>query len=356
MGEIRMKTIAIADAGNASLAFYEKYIADARRLSGAERVLVITDGDVSREGRLSARDKYERAAMFRAAGADAVAEFPLCALLLAENVHAFSVTCMMQKLECAQQIAIPVAGDAALFEQITSFLFDQPAAYQQRMRALRSQGEELREVLPQVMEQFISGAEAFLKIRSNHLSVEMYNSLRLAYFPAKPVIVPVTLPEETVECTAAQDACLLECLKEKFLSRTEEETLKWANQMYFGNGRADLRLLEAMKADAAGYDEVSRRAEIPGEHAVSLRWHMMACLTGYRKVDSFVCITYNYIPYIRLLDAPDAEYRRHLEQSVGTTLLIDTPQAQNFEQLTDPAKKLFFEIEGRARALFVSAK
>ena len=347
-----MKTIAVVDAGNRSRAFYDTYFAEVLRASGAEKILVITEGDVTSEGRLAARDKFGRAAMFRAAGASAVVEVPLCGLLLAENVFAFAITCMIQKLGCAQQIAIPVDGDPALFEKITTFLFDQPAPYQKQMRALRGEGRELREVLPGVMEQFVPGAEEFLRRRSNHRSVEMYNSLRLAYYPAKPVIVPVSLPEEA-QGTPVQDACLLERLKETFAARTD--AAKWAQQMYCVRERTAQRMAD-MLGGAAGSADLSYRAQLPGEHAVSLRWNMMACLAGYRKVDSFVSIIYNYIPYIRLLDAPDADFRRHLEASVGTTLLVDIPGEEDHSRMNDSAKELLSAIDARARQLFLDAK
>lgn len=349
-----MKTIAVVDAGSASLAFYEKYFADVRAASGAEKILVITDGDISREGTLSSADKYDRAAMFHAAGASAVVEMPLCGMLLAENVYAFAVTCMLQKLENVQQIAIPYTGGSeALFEKITSFLFDEPLPYQQQMRALRSVGRELRRELPRVMEHFVPGAEDFLRVRSNHLSVEMYNTLRRAYFPAKPVLISVSgLPEEA----APQDRFLGACLKQKFLAQPAEETLKWSVSRYFGNERIDRRVLDALSDGAEDIVEISRRAELPGAHAVTIRWHLIACLTGYRKVDSFVCIMYNYIPYIRLIGAADADFRRNLTETAGTTLLIDTPEEQDFSQLTDAAKALLNDIDRRARELFLEAK
>ena len=128
-----MKTIAVADEGRASLEYYRTYFACIRKETGAERLIVIMDGDVTRAAGLPGRDKYDRAADMMAAGADGVVEMPLFSVLLPDNVYAFSVTAMLQKLGCLDGVAIPFAGGQELFEKIGWFLFDEPMAYQKKM-------------------------------------------------------------------------------------------------------------------------------------------------------------------------------------------------------------------------------
>lgn len=353
-----MKTIAVVDEGRASQAYYGEYFARIRRETGAESIVVITDGDFSRAAGLSRKDKYARTQAFLAAGADGVVEMPLFSVLLADNVYAFSVTAMLQKLGCLNGVAIPFVGEADLFDEIGWFLFDEPMAYQKRMRALRSQGVELDMVLPSVLEEFVPGAGEFLRRRINRMAVEYYNTLRRAYFPVKPYMirlddVPVN---ETIDAAVVQDAYLLTCVRERFAQQPERETVAWAKDMFSGSEKTAQRVLDALKApQMAGFADLSQRVAYEGVHAVAVRRHLLGCLIGYRKVDSFVCIIYNYIPYIRVLGGTE-DFCRLLLEKAGTTVLMDTAQRRDFSRMDDSAKKMLSRIEDRARELYKAAK
>lgn len=349
-----MKTIAVVDEGRASQAYYADYFARIRRETGAESVVVITDGDFSREAGLSGKDKYARTQAFLAAGADGVVEMPLFSVLLPDNVYAFSVTAMLQKLGCLDGVAIPFVGESELFEKIGWFLFDEPAAYQKRMRALRSQGVELDTVLPGVLEEFVPGAGEFLRRRMNRMAVEYYNTLRRAYFPVKPYMIRLDeAPASEPVDTAVQDAYLLACVRERF---AQKETVAWAKDMFSGSEKTAQRTLEALKApETASFAELSRRVAYEGVHAVAVRRHLLGCLIGYRKVDSFVCIIYNYIPYIRVLGGV-GEFQTRLLEKAGTTVLIDTAQQRDFSRMDDNAKEMLARIEDCARALYNAAR
>lgn len=353
-----MKTIAVVDAGWASGSDYRAYFDRLRQETGAAHIIVITGGDLTCEGRLAVEDKFCRTGMLREAGASAVVQMPLCSVLLAENVFAFSVTAMLQKLNCADMMAIPFTGGSReLFDAITSFLFDEPLPYQKRMRALRAGGAELRVELPGVLDEFIPGAGEFLRVPMNRMAVEYYNTLRRAYFPAKPHILQVEKMEMTAEACPVQDRFLFGRAAEIFRAMPEEETVKWAADMFSGSERIGTRLLDALREGGAeGYDALSRVAEIPGEPAVDIRRHMMACLTGYRKVDSFVCITYNYIPYIRILGAWDDALTARLREKATTTLLMDDGGARDDSQMQDVCKRMLAKLDDNARTLFTASK
>lgn len=349
-----MKTIAVVDEGRASREYYEAYFARIRRETGAERLVVITDGDFTRAAGLPVRDKYARTEMFMAAGADGVAEMPLFSVLLPDNVYAFSVTAMLQKLGCLDGVAIPVAGDMELFEKIGWFLFDEPRDYQKKMRAFRDKGVDLESVLPGVLEEYIPGAGEFMRLKINRMAVEHYNTLRRAYFPVKPYMI--RLDEVPAECPdMAGDTYLLGCVREKFLSAPEKETLRWAQDVFSGSEKLDARVLEALKnTDVAGFTALSAQAAYEGVHPVAVRRHLLGSLISYRKVDSFVCIIYNYIPYIRVLGGT-AAFRAQLAEKASTTVLTDTAREKDFSGMDDAAKEMLNGIEGRARALFLAS-
>lgn len=349
-----MKTMAVVDEGRASLEYYTDYFAHIRRETGADRLVVILDGDISRSAGLAARDKYDRTADLLAAGADGVVEMPLFSVLLPDNVYAFSVTAMLQKLGCLDGVAIPFVGEMELFEKIGWFLFDEPREYQKQMRIFRDQGVDLAGVLPDVLETFIPGAGEFLRCKMNRMAVEQYNTLRRAYFPVKPYMIRLEkAPEEGAE--TAFDAYLLECVRENFGGKPEKETLQWAQNMFSGSEKMDRRVLEALAAEWPGLEALSAQASYEGVHPVAVRRHLLGCLIHYRKVDSFVCITYNYVPYIRVLGGTE-DFCARLRETAGTTLLIDTPQEKDFSRMDDVAKEMLNRIEARARELYLAAR
>jgi len=350
-----MKTIAVVDEGRASRAYYEEYFARIRRETEAERLVVITDGDFTRAAGLSERDKYVRTTDFLAAGADGVVEMPLFSVLLPDNVYAFSVTAMLQKLGCLDGVAIPFAGEMELFEKIGWFLFDEPRDYQKRMRSFRDRGVELETVLPGVLEEFIPGAGEFLRLKINRMAVEYYNTLRRAYFPVKPYMIRLEQPP--CEGPAkAYDPYLLDCVRRQFSEKTEKETVRWALDMFSGSEKLDGRVLDALNdPELAGFEALSVQASYGGMHPIAVRRHMLGCLVNYRKVDSFVCITYNYIPYIRVLGG-SVDFRALLAEKASTTVLTDTVQEKDFSGMDDVAKIMLNDIEGRARELYLAAK
>lgn len=351
-----MSIIAVVDAGRASRAFYDEYFARIRRTSGADTLLVITDGDIDREGNLAARDKYDRTAMFIAAGADAVVEMPMFSLLLADNVYCFSVVGLLQKLNGVDRIAIPYAGGSdVLFDQVATFLFDEPMPYQKKMRELRAQGAELRHVQADVVETFVPGAGEFLRVPMNQLAVKQFIELRKAYFPAKPLLVQLDAAPEIAVHTEEQDVHLLARMADAALA--QPQPAQWMTGMFYGNERIAQRVEDILRAgEARSFTQLSQLAERPGEPATAIRWHMLACLTNYRKVDSYVCIIYYYIPYVRVLGTKDAAMLARMEDIIRTTMLVDTAQEKDLSRLTDPAKKLLADIEDRARALFLTSK
>ena len=346
-----MRTIAIVDEGGATPAYYRDYFARVRQEIGAARILVITNGEFTRRGYLAAKDKQTRTADFLAAGADGVVEMPLYSVLLADNVYAFSVTAMLQKLGCADDMLIPFEGGSAeLFDAIAGFLFDEPVAYQKKMRQLRAQGVELERVLPEVLEGFVPGAGEFLQKRGNRMAVEYYNTLRRAYFPAKPRLMQVQSPSQPMGTTPAQDAYLLERTRQAFAAKPEPDAIVWARDMYFGSEQTAGCVIGALKGDCGGFEELSHRAKHAGVHAVAVRRHLISCLIGYRKVDSFVSIIYNYIPYIRMLGGSE-EMEKLLRERAGTTVLVNDADAACVE---DIGKRLLLKIDTNAEKLYTA--
>ena len=348
-----MRMIAVVDEGGASQAEYRAFFAKIRRQSGADAILVITNGAFTRRGYLAARSKQARAGDFMAAGADGVVEMPLYSVLLPDNVYAFSVTAMLQKLGAVDDVLIPfTGGSAALFDQIAGFLFDEPMAYQRKMRQLRDRGMELDRVLPDILEEFVPGAQRFLQQPANRLAIELYNALRRAYFPARPCLLQRDAAPQSMGTTAAQDAYLLAQVRAAFDARRGQQAVIWARDMFSGSEKTARRVQAALATDCAGFEALSRRARYDGVHAIAVRRHLLGCLIGYRKVDSFVCITYNYVPYIRLLSG-SADIQWRLRERASTTLLAGSDDASN---VVDVGKRLLLRIDGCAERLYAAAR
>ena len=349
-----MKIVAIVDEGGAAEAHYRAHFRRVREAAQADGILVLMSGDVARTGSLAARDKHARAAALLAAGAALVVETPLPAVLLGDNQYVFALAVMLQKLGCVDEIALPCTGaDEAVFARTAEFLFDEPPAYQKRMRALRATGVNLTEALPEVAGDFVDGARDFLRIPMNRMAVEFCNTLRRSYSAVKPRRIWVDdAPREEQPCAGA-DRRLLERVERAFMGRPRAEAVAWASGMFSGSERTALRVLDALSSGGdGGFQAFSRRVADADMGDAALRRHLLACLMEYRKVDSFVCITYNYVPYIRVLGCADGRALDALLQRAGTDVLADSAEREGAVRLNDDYKRLLLQMDGRARALY----
>ena len=349
-----MKIVAIVDEGSAAEAHYRAHIRKALEAAQADAAIVLMGGDVARTGSLAARDKHARAEALLAAGAALVVETPLQAALLGDNQYVFALAVMLQKLGCVDEIALPCTGaDEAVFARTAEFLFDEPPAYQKRMRALRAQGVNLTEALPEVVGGFVDGARDFLRAPMNRMAVEFCNTLRRSYSAVKPRRIWVDDAPQAEQPGAAQDRRLLERVKQAFGSRSRAEAVAWASGMFSGSERTAQRVLDALHAgEDGGFLAFSRRVADADMGEAALRRHLLACLLEYRKVDSFVCITYNYVPYIRVLGCSDGRALDALCSRAGTDVLIDSGERKDAHRLNDDYKQLLVQMDERARALY----
>ena len=351
-----MSVIAVVDAGSADLACYAEQFARLRRTARAERVFVLMDGDLNRAGGLAERDKYERAEALLCAGADCVVEMPIPTQTLPDNLYAFSVVAMLRKLGCIDQLALPTTDPDAL-ARTAAWLFDEPAPYRSRMRELRDGGADLDAVYPEVGGGFVPGAAEFLAVRENRMSVEYFNTLRRSYSTVKPLVFAggIYAPAEPA-APSRRDDYLLQAIAGSFLSCPERDSVARAAEMFSGSERMARRIYRLLSArPSGGFEAFSRAAACADMNPVSVRRYLMGCLLGYRKVDGFVCITYNYIPYIRVLGArPDA--LAVLRGSAGTTLVVDTLREKDESQVTDVYKRMLLSLDARARRHFLESE
>ncbi len=349
-----MKTVAIVDEGSASGADCRDYLERIRRTTAADDVLVIVNGDFSRDGSLAARDKYDRTATLLASGASGVVEMPVCGVLLGDNQYAFAVSVMLRKLGCVDEVVLPYEGaDEPMFLRTAEFLFDEPAAYQRRMRALRDQGADLDAVLPETVGAFVDGAEEFLRKPMNRMAVEYHNILRKSYSSVRPRLMRVGGAPAAEELDAARDRYLMEQVALRFQG-DGRSAIEWAANQFSGSEKAARRVLQALaQGSDGGFRAFSERVAWADMNAVTVRRYLLGCLIGYRKVDSFVCITYNYVPYIRILGlAGDRRFRERLLGSAETTALMDAMAEKDFSQLQEDCKRLLSDLDARARGIY----
>ena len=356
IGMAHLANCAIIDAQGSSAHSTMDVISHLRKNHCIERIFALVDGDLAREGRLSFIDKRIHAQALLEAGADCVVQMPLPTQMLPDNLYAFSIEAMLRKLGAITDLALPVCGDSGLFYRVSDHLFDEPAPYRATMHALRAQGRDLDEALPIAVGQQIPGADAFLALPQNRLAVECRNALRRAYSTVGVHLIEGASPSPSVPVPAPRsDRFLLERLAEAFLARPEKETVAWAAEIYSGSARMALRLRQLLAEHAdTGLISFSERAACADMSAISVRRYALSCLCGYRKVDGFVCNTYNFIPYIRVLAATD-EALRGLKTTAGTTVIVDTADPREDLRISDVYKRLLLETENRARSLFLAS-
>lgn len=172
-----------------------KYHMDqARKLAGADAVIVIMSGDFVQRGAPALVPKHLRAAMALQAGADVVIELPVwCACGSAEYFAAGGVS-VLDRLGCVDALCFgSECGDLALLKETAAVLDEEPYAFRQTLQSELKKGRSFpaarqtalsaclghRDLLPVLQEpNNILAAEYIKALRRRHSSMELYTVRR----------------------------------------------------------------------------------------------------------------------------------------------------------------------------------
>lgn len=189
-GGISMSTVAIIAEYNPFHTGHAYQISEARRLTGADYVLVIMSGDFVQRGAPAVMDKYFRTRLALDGGADFVLELPVWMATSSSADFAEGAIAVLDALGCVDFLCFgSEAGELPLLEQAASLFLTEPASFKNALKEQLSQGRSFPKARKTAWEAATGENGDFLDLPNNILGISYLMALRKLNSPVKPVTV-----------------------------------------------------------------------------------------------------------------------------------------------------------------------
>ena len=192
-----MKTVGLIAEYNPFHNGHKYHLEQARKLTDADYVIVVMSGDFTQRGYPAITDKFTRAHMALAEGADLVIELPAVYATASAQYFALGAVSILQQLGCVDAFVFgSECGDISMLNAISDFLFTEPASYQKLLK------EKLATGLSYPAARIQAVAETFPEYSKDIHAIleEPNNILALEYLQAKrqlgASITPYTLKRQ----------------------------------------------------------------------------------------------------------------------------------------------------------------
>lgn len=137
-----MKTVGLITEYNPFHKGHLYHLNKAKELTGADRAIVVMSGDFVQRGVPAITDKFTRAHMALAEGADLVLELPCIYATSSAEYFALGAVSLLTKLECVDYLCFgSECGDISLLSHIADFLLEEPLEYQAALRTYIQSGK-----------------------------------------------------------------------------------------------------------------------------------------------------------------------------------------------------------------------
>lgn len=189
-----MKTVGLITEYNPFHKGHLYHLNKAKELTGADRAIVVMSGDFVQRGVPAITDKFTRAHMALAEGADLVLELPCIYATASAEYFALGAVSLLTKLGCVDYLCFgSECGDISLLSHIADFLLEEPLEYQTTLRTYIQSGKSYPAARLAALSDTYSGHKDIL----NHLLAAPNNILALEYLKAlkkqQSSIIPFTI-------------------------------------------------------------------------------------------------------------------------------------------------------------------
>jgi predicted nucleotidyltransferase len=149
------------------------HIKEAKKVTGADYVIVVMSGNFVQRGTPALIDKYSRTNMALACGADIVFELPVCYSTASAEFFALGAVSLLDKLGIVTDICFgSECGDISALTSIAKILLEEPDEYKVTLNALIKEGktfptarmEALKTVAPNYEDDILSSPNNILGI------------------------------------------------------------------------------------------------------------------------------------------------------------------------------------------------
>ena len=140
-----MKVVGLITEYNPFHNGHKYHIEKAKKITGADYVVVVMSGNFVQRGTPAIIDKYTRTEMALKAGADMVFELPIHFACASAEYFAFGAVSLLNQLGFVDCICFgSEAGDITLLEPITEILLNEPEEYKKILNQMENNLESKR--------------------------------------------------------------------------------------------------------------------------------------------------------------------------------------------------------------------
>ncbi len=206
-----MKTVGLITEYNPFHNGHLYHIKEAKRITGADHVIVVMSGNFVQRGAPALIDKYSRTKMAIACGADIVFELPVCYSTASAEFFALGAISLLDKLGIVDYLCFgSECGNISSLEAAAKILLEEPADYQEVFGQLIKSGktypaarmEAVKAVAPDIGDQVLSSP-------NNILGIEYIKALRRLHSSIRPVtITRITADYHSQELTSMTESTI----------------------------------------------------------------------------------------------------------------------------------------------------
>lgn len=357
-----MITAAMIDEAGAAGRLEKSFFESVKRKTGADRLLIVTGGSFTQDGRTVKTDKYERAEMLRSQGADLVVELPVYCTLTTSDTFAFAAVSLLEKLNCVDQMVI-VTEDVCpekLF-RIAGFLFEESAGYQADIKACRASGMDFRLAQASVTERYIPGAGKILLCETNRKAAEYLKAMKRMYSTMQVCLYNIEeehaglsglSPEGKGDIRTGHRLAAM--FRDLLASMTHGQRTAYLNETAGGFGPKTERILEMFeKNEVKDLEQLAEHLTTADRSAADARRYLLRALLGIRQVDISICGLYSYAVYGRVLGScTDSLLFDQVKASSRIPVFSETDGGEDeAEKLLDDSGRILTGIDRRALEL-----
>lgn len=187
-----MKTVGLITEYNPFHKGHLYHLNKAKEITGADRAIVVMSGDFVQRGMPAIVDKFTRAHMALAEGADLVLELPCIYATASAEFFALGAVSLLTKLGCVDYLCFgSECGDISILSHIADFLAEEPVEFQTALKFHLQSGKSYPSArlaaLSETMKDADSSITGILESPNNILALEYLKALKKLDSPLTPV-------------------------------------------------------------------------------------------------------------------------------------------------------------------------
>lgn len=185
-----MKTVGLITEYNPFHNGHAYHIEKAKKLTGADRVIVVMSGDFVQRGAPAVMPKHLRAESALLSGASLIIELPVCFATGSAEYFAQGSISLLNQLGCIDSICFgSECGDLHLLKEIAQILADEPIEYQTALKQALKEGASFPAARQEALNIYSDKYSEILASPNNILGIEYLKALAKIHSKMEPFTI-----------------------------------------------------------------------------------------------------------------------------------------------------------------------